>query len=287
MKIALYAREYTSDPHKGIIKNLLASLASRSCNVFIPSIWKADINGKYSFYGPSEPLPADTDILIAIGGDGTILDTLTLMEADTIPVMGINAGRLGFLTSIIPELIPDAVEDLFKGAYEVEERSLLALHAENEIFGKQNLAINDFVIHKNDTGSMITIHTYLNGEFLNSYWADGLIISTPTGSTGYSLSCGGPILFPQSSSFVITPIAPHNLSVRPIVVADDTILSFEAEGRGNSFLLSLDSRSLSVPYGFSFAIQKSEKRFKTIQFSTNHFLKTLVKRLLWGADNRN
>src|ERR1700750_2601854 len=182
------------------------------------------------------------EFLISLGGDGTLLDTVTMVRNKNIPVLGINFGRLGFLASIGKENAVTAIRALVKRGFVIDKRSLIHLDANEELFGDVPYALNEFAIHKKDTSPMIKIHTYLNGEFLNTYWSDGLIVSTPTGSTGYSLSCGGPIVFPESASFVITPVAPHNLNVRPIVVPDDNIISFEIEGRSENIICALDSR---------------------------------------------
>jgi NAD+ kinase len=182
------------------------------------------------------------DVVLAFGGDGTVLGAIALVNDFQVPVMGINLGRLGFLSSIEGKVAGHAVSELAKGRYHYDERSMIHLETSADIFSDCKLALNDFTLHKRDTSSMIIIHTYINGELLNSFWADGLIIATPTGSTGYSLSCGGPIVFPNSGNLVITPVAPHNLSVRPIVVADTSVISFEIEGRADSFLCTLDSR---------------------------------------------
>jgi NAD+ kinase len=201
--------------------------------------------------------------------------------------LGINTGRLGFLASVAPDEVQHALTDLLKNNYTIDSRSLLHLESTQTYFSGLHFALNDFVIHKNDTSSMIVVNTFLNGEFLNAYWADGLIISTPTGSTGYSLSCGGPILFPHSESLSITPIAPHNLNVRPIVVSDKNIISFEVEGRSSSFLISLDSRSVSIPFNSQLAIRKSDFDLNLIQLKEQNYLKTLRRKLMWGLDKRN
>src|SRR5690606_2152379 len=192
----------------------------------------------------------------SLGGDGTLLDTLSLVRNSNVPILGINTGRLGFLASTGKEDIEAAVNALRNKTYKEDKRTLIHVDSNKPIFEGANFALNEFSIHKKDTSSMITIHTYINGELLNSYWADGLIIATPTGSTGYSLSCGGPIIFPSSENFVITPIAPHNLNVRPIVVSDQSILSFEIEGRSDSFLCTLDSRYEAVDQTYQLAVRK-------------------------------
>jgi NAD+ kinase len=227
------------------------------------------------------------DYIICVGGDGTMLDTLMIVKGTGIPVLGINMGRFGFLASTQSDNIDNAIEELTKKSFSIDRRSILKLESSEEIFGGFNYALNDFVLHKRDSSSMITVHTYLNGEFMNSYWADGLIISTPTGSSGYSLSCGGPLLFPRSASFAITPIAPHNLNARPVVIPDDNILSFEIEGRSTNFLASLDSRSATFGATIQMAIKKAEFTFNMVRLSGENYLDTLRNKLMWGIDNRN
>lgn len=225
--------------------------------------------------------------LLSLGGDGTILQAVTYVRNSRIPILGINTGRLGFLASIEKKLIPDAVYHLIHGNYYIEDRTLLQLESDSDLFGDIPIALNDFTISKRDNSSMITIHTYINGDFMNSYWADGLIVSSPTGSTGYSLSCGGPILFPDTASFVITPVAPHNLNVRPVVIPDHSILSFEVEGREDSFLCTLDSRKAVIHQNNQLAIRKCDYTIQLIQLQPVSFLKTIHSKLNWGLDQRN
>ena len=225
--------------------------------------------------------------LLSLGGDGTILQAVTLVRDSKVPILGINMGRLGFLASIEKKLIPDAIYQLVNGSYEVEERSLLKLDSTENLFGEIPIALNDFTILKRDNSSMITIHTYINGDFLNSYWADGLIVASPTGSTGYSLSCGGPIIFPDSSSLVITPVAPHNLNVRPIIIPDHSVLTFEVEGRSENFLCTLDSRKEIIHSRHQLSIRKCEYTVRLIQLQPVSFLKTIHTKLNWGLDQRN
>lgn len=226
------------------------------------------------------------DLIISIGGDGTILDTLCIVQDTGIPVLGVNTGRLGFLAATAPEKFNEAFDAYLKGAYVLDERSLIGLESSEELFA-YNYALNDFVIHKKDSSSMIRVHTYLNGAYFNSYWADGLICSTPTGSTGYNLSCGGPILYPKSASFVITPIAPHNLNVRPFVIPDDHVLAFEVEGRGVGFLAGLDARSKPFSPSVQIAVKKASFTFNLIRFLDENFLTTLKNKMMWGLDSRN
>ena len=225
--------------------------------------------------------------MISLGGDGTLLDTVTMVRNQDIPLLGINFGRLGFLASIGREELETVVASLKNRTFVEDERTLIHLDSNMPLFGETPYALNEFAIHKLDTSSMIKIHAYLNGEFLNSYWADGLIVATPTGSTGYSLSCNGPIVFPDSGSFVITPVAPHNLNVRPIVVPDDNIISFEIEGRADSFLCTLDSRKEIVQKTIQLAVKKEKFTVSLIRLNENNFLQTLRNKLSWGLDRRN
>jgi NAD+ kinase len=202
-------------------------------------------------------------------------------------VLGINTGRLGFLANVSGDKIKDAVDAIFGERYSIDKRSLIRLETNRALFGDTNYALNEITIHKKDSSSMIIIHTYLNGEYLNSYWADGLIIATPTGSTGYSLSCGGPIIAPQSENFVITPIAPHNLNVRPIVVSDKYVLSLQVAGRSQYFLASLDSRSVTIDSGIELAARKEEFGMNIVRLDGENFLSTLRNKLMWGLDVRN
>jgi NAD+ kinase len=227
------------------------------------------------------------DVMITLGGDGTMLGAITHVRDAGLPILGINLGRLGFLASTEEQRIEEALIQLKEGGYKVEERTMLHLESSPAIFGNTNFALNDFTLHKRDTSSMIIIHAYVNGGFLNSYWADGLIVSTPTGSTGYSLSCGGPIVFPNSGNLIITPVAPHNLNVRPIVISENAVISFEIEGRSANFLCTLDSRFETVTANHQLAIRKNDFPTKLIRLHDATFLKTIHDKLSWGIDPRN
>lgn len=232
-------------------------------------------------------LPVNIDMLISFGGDGTMLDTITFVGGTDIPIIGINLGRLGFLAAISEEDIDSALQSLIAGSYTIEKRTLLHLDANESLFGDSPFALNEFTIHRKDSSSMIKIHTYLNGEFLNTYWSDGLIVATPTGSTGYSLSCGGPVVFPQASNFIITPVAPHNLNLRSIVVPDNVIISFEVEGRSDTFLCTLDSRSETITTQTQLAIRKENFNISLVRPHEHNFLNTIRQKLYWGIDKRN
>ncbi|MEY4134057.1 MAG: hypothetical protein RL386_407 [Bacteroidota bacterium] len=227
------------------------------------------------------------DAVIVLGGDGTILSAITHIRDAEIPVMGINLGRLGFLAGIEKKRIGEAISHLYRGRYWLDQRVLLYLESNLPLFGNTRFALNDCTLLKRDTSSMITIHAYVNGAYLNSYWADGLIIATPTGSTGYSLSCGGPIVFPRSGNFIITPVAPHNLNARPVVISDDSIVSFELEGRTENFLCTLDSRVESITTEHQLALRKNDFGVRLIQLQDISFMETLRNKLSWGIDSRN
>lgn len=235
----------------------------------------------------SEDLTPEIEFIISLGGDGTLLDTVTLVRNKNISIMGINFGRLGFLASIGREEVQTAVKAIAQRTYVTDKRTLIHLDASMPLFGNVPYALNEFSLHKRDVASMIKIHTYLNGEFLNTYWADGLIVATPTGSTGYSLSCNGPVVFPDSGSFVITPVAPHNLNVRPIIVPDNNIISFEIESRSEQIICALDSRREIVSKNVQLAVKKENFDISLVRLSENNFLQTLRNKLTWGLDRRN
>ena len=238
-------------------------------------------------FSVSEDITDEVEFIVSLGGDGTLLDTVTLVRDKNIYILGINFGRLGFLASIGREEVKTAVKAIAKRTFVVDKRTLIHLDADLPLFGDLPYALNEFSLHKRDTAAMIKIHTYLNGEFLNTYWADGLIMATPTGSTGYSLSCGGPIIFPDSASFVITPVGPHNLNVRSIIVPDDHVISFEVESRSENIICSLDSRREIVGKNVSLAVRKETFTINLLRLSENSFLQTLHTKLTWGLDRRN
>jgi len=227
------------------------------------------------------------DTVVTLGGDGTILKAITLIKELGIPILGINLGRLGFLASVEKKNIEQVVSDLAGDKYDVEERSLLSLECNLPIFGDTRFALNDFTITKRDNSSMITIKTYIDDQLMNTYWADGIIVATPTGSTGYSLSCDGPIVFPESSNFVITPIAPHNLNVRPVVISDSKNIRFEIEGRAENFLTTLDSRFETITKDHIITISKADFSIKLVHPEGSTFMQTIRSKLLWGLDMRN
>lgn len=227
------------------------------------------------------------DVIITLGGDGTILNATTIVQDLDIPLLGINLGRMGFLASTEKRFIKEAIALLKSKKYKTQERSLLELESDPKIFGDAPIALNDFTLHKRDTSSMVTIHTYINGKFLNSYWADGLIVATPTGSTGYSLSCGGPIILPTAHNFVITPVAPHNLNVRPVVIPDNDEISLKIEGRSENFLCTLDSRFETVTSEHHLVLRKCKFGINLIKLEGTSFFQTIREKLTWGKDTRN
>ena len=291
MRIAIYSRGLETELQEGL-KVLFAELLHYKIepvfyqdffNQFYSSI---NITEKYSTFNCPDDLE-DIDFIISLGGDGTLLDAVTFVGDKGIPVLGINYGRLGFLASIGKHELHTAVKALVQRTFMLDKRTVLHLDANMPLFNGVCYALNEFTIHKKDTSPMIKIHTYLNGEFLNTYWADGLIVSTPTGSTGYSLSCNGPVVFPESASFVITPVSPHNLNIRPLIVPDSSIISFEVEGRTDGFLCTLDSRREIVTKEVLLAIRKETFNINLVRLNENNFLQTIRNKLSWGLDKRN
>ena len=242
----------------------------------------------FSTFSDSEDLDQfNPDFLISLGGDGTILEATVLIQQRDIPILGINMGRLGFLANVAKNSIDSSLDALFSGRFQLDFRTLLQARASDGRIMKPNFALNEITIARKETTSMITVHTYLNGLYMNSYWADGLIISTPTGSTGYSLSCGGPIIMPNSENFVLTPIAPHNLTMRPFVISDSNALRLRIESRENEFLTSLDSRIHSFKTETELFVQKADFRIALVQTELHDFASTLRNKLNWGLDHRN
>jgi NAD+ kinase len=292
MRIAIYSRGIENNQHHDI-KLLLEELSKHNIEpVFFQDFFNqfysaVDLTAGYSTFNSYEDIDDTIDCMISLGGDGTLLDTVSLVRDKGTPVLGINYGRLGFLASIGRENLPIAITALAERTFVTDKRTLIHLDANIPLFDEVPYALNEFTLHKKDSSSMIKIHTYLNGEFLNTYWADGLIVATPTGSTAYSLSCNGPVVFPDSGSFVITPVAPHNLNIRPIIVPDDNIISFEVEGRTDGFLCSLDSRRVAVAKEVQLAVRKESFCINLIRLNENNFLQTLRNKLSWGLDKRN
>ena len=292
MKAAIYSRIFDTE-HKEEVQLFFDELELMQIEPVIYQPFyeqiRADIRipAETKTFQLSEDLTDEIEFIISLGGDGTLLDTITLVRDKKISIMGINFGRLGFLASIGRNEVKSAVKAIARRTYVNDSRTLIHVDADMPLFGNIPYAMNEFSIHKQDVASMIKIHTYLNGEFLNSYWADGLIVATPTGSTGYSLSCNGPVVFPDSGSFVITPVAPHNLNVRPIVVPDTNIISFEVESRTDKIICALDSRREIVHKNVTLAVKKEDFRINLVRLSENNFLQTLRNKLTWGLDKRN
>ncbi len=291
MRIGIHGKEL-SRKELGFIRQVTDLLTRHNTRLFISDIFAKSLkryklfNNTWRLYRPGNKLPG-IDLFLSLGGDGTLLQTVSHIGPAQIPVMGINTGRLGFLATISKEKMEGAIDALLKGHYHIDQRTLLQLTAAKKIFGKLNFALNDFTLMKKGSSSMITVHTYINGEFLNSYWADGIIIATPTGSTGYSLSCGGPLVFPHSGNFVITPVSPHNLTVRPIVVSDSSEITVQAEGRTKTFLATLDSRFAEVDCATRLSITRAPFKAFLVQLEGQHYFKTLRQKLNWGLDIRN
>ena len=291
MKIGVHGKEFTRQSAP-LIQRILEILTQHHARLYISTRFAGFLkqaafrNFKWETYNPGDPLPS-LEVLISIGGDGTLLESVTHIGKSGIPVLGINTGRLGFLATISREETEHALEQVLKKSFTLDKRALLRLETEKKVFGNLNFALNDFTVVKKDTSAMITIHTFIDGEFLNSYWADGIIVSTPTGSTGYSLSCGGPLIFPRSGNFVLTPVSPHNLTVRPIIVSDTSEIAFQVDGRSKKFLVTLDSRIATVDNTARLTIRKEDFQVNLIQLEGHHYFKTLRQKLNWGLDIRN
>jgi NAD+ kinase len=289
MKIGVHGKEFTRQSAQ-FIQRVFEVLSGH--DLYLSPKFAASLKSpvfqkfKWKQLSANDPLK-QFQFFISIGGDGTLLETVSYIGNAEIPVLGINTGRLGFLATISRDETEEALAQLMKENFTLDKRAVLRLESSDNVFEKLNFALNDFTIVKKDSSAMITIHTYIDGEFLNSYWADGIIVSTPTGSTGYSLSCGGPLIFPRSGNFVITPVSPHTLTVRPIVVADSSEISFKIEGRSKRFLVSLDSRVATVDNNVELKVKKADFKVNLIQLPGQHYFKTLRQKLNWGLDIRN
>ena len=291
MKVALHGKSINKEtcPY---IKQVIDELQQRNAEIYTSQNFLKELR---KYHIPLEKTDTfsrqdslhEFDFAFSLGGDGTLLDTLTYVGEAEVPLVGINTGRLGFLATTPKEKIKSVIDALYQSYYSFDYRTLVRLDTDRDLFEGKNFGLNEFSILKKDTSSMIVVHAFIDGEFLNSYWADGLIISTPTGSTGYSLSCGGPLVLPHSNNFIVTPVSPHNLYVRPMVVSDNSVLSFEIEGRSKNFLVALDSRSRSVDASIQLAVRKENFRAKLVKLSGYNFFDTLRQKLNWGLDNRN
>lgn len=293
MKVAIYGQTYQDNAIEFLIE-LLDELQKEAATVFIEADFyqlylDSGADREYPTFTSSSGLDGSFDMFVSFGGDGTILRATTFVKDLGIPIVGVNTGRLGFLSTFKKEDVRKVVREFVRGDYVIVERSLVQLNTQalDAEFGDLNFALNEITVSRKDTTSMITVETHLNNEYLTSYWADGLIVSTPTGSTGYSLSCGGPVIVPTAKSLVLTPIAPHNLNARPLVISDDTIIRLKVSGREENHLVSLDSRIASLENGQEITIKKAPFTIKMIEYTSESFLKTLRNKLLWGEDKRN
>lgn len=293
MKVAIYGQTFLDDDRTCMLE-LLDELQKITAEVYIEEKFVQLVSGfsKDLFKGTfsqSEGLDSTFDMFVSFGGDGTMLRAVTYIKDYGIPIVGVNTGRLGFLSTFKKESVRKLVTEFVAGHYMVEERTLVEVELNSDLdeFKGLNFALNEVTVSRKDTTSMITVETYLNDEYLTSYWSDGLIVSTPTGSTGYSLSCGGPVIAPSAKALVLTPIAPHNLNARPLVISDDTEIRLRVSGREQTHLVSLDSRIADIPNGKEIKIKKSNFTIKMIEYTSESFLKTLRNKLLWGEDRRN
>jgi NAD+ kinase len=293
MQVAVYSR-YLKSEDVPYVQLLFDTLMEKGISAIVFEPYLSELYETITFreepaaFGNHcELLRYPVDVLITLGGDGTILAASTLIRESKIPILGINLGRLGFMATIGKSQIRQAISIITKGDFIISERNTLWLESKLTLFGETPFALNDFTILKSNDPSMITIHAFINGEYLNSYWADGIILATATGSTGYSLSCGGPIVFPDSSNFVLTPVAPHNLNVRPIVISDSSVVSFKVEGRASEFLCTLDSRQEVITAENEFTLHKGHFNIRMMQVKNSTFPETLRNKLSWGSDMRN
>lgn len=291
MRIAILGKPFTDDITP-FIQALFDELSRRKAHLSLVEHFELYLKNTINLPTGIEPFRRGdklegVDVVLSIGGDGTLLDSVTYVGPQQIPILGINTGRLGFLATIPYDSISLALDALYKGYYALDDRALIRVDADQEVFGGINFGLNEFSVLKRDTSSMIVVHTYIDGEYLNSYWGDGLVVATPTGSTGYSLSCGGPLVLPQTNNFVISPVCPHNLNVRPMIVSDRSVISFEVEGRSSSYMAALDSRSTSVDMSVQLAVRREAFVARLVKLHHVNFLSTLRSKLNWGLDKRN
>jgi NAD+ kinase len=291
MKIAILGKPFT-DNIAPFIQALFDELHRRKAQLYLVEHFELYLKNTINLPAGIETFRRGdklegVDVVLSIGGDGTLLDTVTYVGAQQIPILGINTGRLGFLATIPYDSINIALDALYKGHYTLDDRALIRVDSDQEVFSGINFGLNEFSVLKRDTSSMIVVHTYIDGEYLNSYWGDGLVVATPTGSTGYSLSCGGPLVLPQTNNFVISPVCPHNLNVRPMIVSDRSVISFEVEGRSSSYLAALDSRSTPIDMNVQLAVRREAFVARLVKLHHVNFLSTLRSKLNWGLDKRN
>ncbi|WP_242082732.1 NAD kinase [Aestuariivivens sediminis] len=294
MKVAVFGRFYNKTTSASVLA-LFNYLLKNNIEAYIETEFynliknNSTIIKDFESFKTFDALNDSFDLFVSVGGDGTILRAITFVKNIDIPIIGINTGRLGFLATIQDNEIETAMQDIIDGKYRISERSLLSVETlpKNDTIASLNFALNEVAVSRKNTTSMITVETYLDGEYLTSYWSDGLIVSTPTGSTGYSLSCGGPVITPGAKNFVLTPIAPHNLGARPLIIPDSTEIQLKVDGREENHLVSLDSRIATLDNGTLITIKKADFKIKMIDLLNESFFVTLRKKLLWGEDKRN
>ena len=292
MKIALFGKNINNDC-LDYMKLLVEKLENTGISIMVYEPFLKTIEKQIAFKKFIETFTEHTEIrnqvnfLLSIGGDGTLLDTITLVRDSSVPILGINLGRLGFLASINKDMIIPAINAIIEGHYTLDKRTLVKIETEKNLFGELNYALNEMTVYKKNPLSMLTIKVFVNNEFLNAYWADGLIIATPTGSTAYSLSCGGPIITPDSENFIITPISTHNLTVRPIVIPDNSLIKIQVESRESDYFASLDSRAISIPSFTELYVKKESFHINLVKMNNQNFFSTIRHKLLWGNDARN
>jgi len=292
VKIALFGKEFNSD-QLGYFRILTEALESRGCKLLIWKPFHDFLKDKITFhqevaiFADHNDLKGQADMLFSIGGDGTMLHSVRLVRDSGIPIAGINLGRMGFLSSIPRSEIISAVEEILENRYRIVKRTLISLHSPLALFNDFNYAFNELSINKKENSSLVVVHVWVNDQPLHSYWADGLIVATPTGSTAYSLSCGGPILTPDSSNFVITPIAPHNLSVRPVVIPDNSLIRIRVDSREHQALVGLDSQTAIITPDVELVVGKAGFEINLVQRLNENFFSTIRAKLNWGSDIRN
>ena len=290
MKIGVFGNECKADQLR-VVKDLFDKLNELKADVYVQSLFYDFLMDNFDYTpeikGNISEAEMDLDIALSVGGDGTFLRTVLQINKQNIPILGINTGRLGFLADIAGNQINETLDELLRGDYQIEERSLLQLFSEPCPLDGFNYALNEIAVMKRDTASIITIHTYLNDDYLTSYQANGLLVATPTGSTAYSMSVNGPILLPQNCNFILSPVAPHTLTVRPIVIPDDYTITLKVESRTNTFLVSLDGRWQEMPVGIFLKIRKADFKTCLVKRFNHTYYQTLREKLMWGADGRN
>ena len=292
MRIAIFGIAFYEERTK-LYQLIIDKLEREHCDILVNSTFFEQVDGRLKFvkspllFTNSDNLKGKADVLFSVGGDGTILESVTYIRDSGVPILGINLGHLGFLSSVSRDEIATAIDEVLNNNYIINQRTMLKLKSKNQLFGDWNFALNELTIHKKDNLSMIVVHVYINDQFLNSYWSDGLLISTPTGSTGYSLSVGGPIVAPGSDNFIISPIATHNLTVRPFVIPDSSVIKLKVSGRSDSFMVGLDSRFETIDSTIELEISKCDFSINLIQMSNRSFYDTIREKLNWGHDVRN